>query len=126
MTHEINLPSVVAEVTAAFARYADALVNNKVDVLDELFWGSPHTLRYGAAANLCGVEKIKVFRSSAPSQGFGRVILCMIITPYGADFAKANVKFRLAGSPKMGRQSQTWMRTAQGWRVVVGHVSSLG
>ena len=39
---EINLPDVVAEVTAAFERYEAALVANDVKVLDELFWNSPH------------------------------------------------------------------------------------
>jgi hypothetical protein len=126
MTNEINLPYVVAEVTAAFARYEDALVNNKVDVLDELFWDSPHTLRYGATENLYGADEIKAFRSSRPSVGLERAILRTVITTYGTDFATANVEFQRTGSPKTGRQSQTWMRTAQGWRVVAAHVSLLG
>lgn len=126
MTQEINLPYVVAEVMSAFARYEDALVNNKVDVLDELFWDSPHTLRYGATENLYGADQIKAFRASRPSVGLERTILRTVITTYGADFATANVEFQRTGSPKTGRQSQTWMRTAQGWRVVAAHVSLLG
>ena len=123
MTYEINLSDVVAEVTSAFARYEDALVHNKVEVLDELFWDSPHTLRYGATENLYGAKEIKAFRAGRPSLGLGRVILRTVITTYGADFATANVEFQRTESPKIGRQSQTWMRTAQGWRVVSAHVS---
>ena len=123
MTYEINLPDVVAEVTSAFTRYEDALVHNKVEVLDELFWDSPHTLRYGATENLYGAKEIKAFRAGRPSQGLERVILRTVITTYGADFATANVEFQRTASPKIGRQSQTWMRTAQGWRVVSAHVS---
>ena len=63
MNTPINLPEVLAEVTAAFARYEDALVHNKVEVLDELFWNSPHTLRYGATENLYGYEEIQAFRA---------------------------------------------------------------
>ena len=126
MTLPINLPEVVAEVTAAFDRYEDALVNNKVDVLDELFWDSPHTLRYGATENLYGYDAIRAFRASRPAQGLAREILRTVITTYGRDFATANVEFRRTGSTKTGRQSQTWMRTAQGWRVVAAHVSLLG
>ena len=45
MTMDINLLAIHAEVSAVFARYEDALVHNKVDVLDELFWTSEHTVR---------------------------------------------------------------------------------
>ena len=126
MTPLVNLPEVVAEVTAAFDRYEDALVHNKVDVLDELFWNSPHTLRYGATENLYGYAEIRAFRAARPAQGLAREILRTVITTYGLDFATANIEFRREGSTRTGRQSQTWMRTAQGWRVVAAHVSLLG
>ena len=123
---EINLPDVLAEVTAAFDRYEVALVTNDVSVLDELFWNSPHTLRYGATENLYGFEAICTFRAGRPSQGLARTILKTVITTYGHDFATANVEFQREGSAKTGRQNQTWMRTANGWRVVAAHVSLLG
>ena len=88
---QINLPYVLAEMEAAFARYEDALVNNKVDVLDELFWNSPHTLRYGATENLYGFEAIQAFRASRPSQGLQRTCMNTVITTYGEDFAKAKL-----------------------------------
>ncbi|MDM0046524.1 oxalurate catabolism protein HpxZ [Variovorax dokdonensis] len=123
---DINIPEVLQEVEAAFARYEDALVNNKVDVLDELFWNSPHTLRYGATENLYGFEQIQAFRAGRPSQGLSREVLRTAITTYGRDFATANIEFQRSGSTRLGRQSQTWMRTAQGWRVVAAHVSLMG
>lgn len=123
---QINLPEVVAEVRAAFDRYEDALIHNKVEVLDELFWNSPHTLRYGATENLYGYEEIAAFRAGRPSQGLMRELLRVEITTYGRDFATANCEFRREGSTRTGRQSQTWMRTAPGWRVVAAHVSLLG
>ena len=126
MNTPINLPEVLAEVTAAFERYEDALVHNKVVILDELFWNSPHTLRYGATENLYGYEEIQAFRAARPWQGLAREILRTVVTTYGNDFATANVEFRREGSTKTGRQSQTWMRTAQGWRVVAAHVSLMG
>ena len=121
----INLPDVLAEVTAVFARYEDALVNNKVDVLDELFWNSPHTLRYGATENLYDYADIQAFRAGRPAQGLERRLLKTVITTYGRDMATANAEFQRAGSAKTGRQSQTWMRTPEGWRVVAAHVSLL-
>ena len=120
---QINLPHVLAEMEAAFARYEDALVNNKVDVLDELFWNSPHTLRYGIGENLYGFEAIQAFRASRPSQGLQRTCMNTVITTYGEDFATANTEFQRAGVARSGRQSQTWMRTPEGWRVVAAHVS---
>ena len=122
---QINLPHVLAEMEVAFARYEDALVNNKVDVLDELFWNSPHTLRYGIAENLYGFEAIQAFRASRPSQGLQRTCMNAMITTYGEDFATANTEFQRDGVARAGRQSQTWMRTPEGWRVVAAHVSLL-
>ncbi|MCZ8386014.1 oxalurate catabolism protein HpxZ [Achromobacter xylosoxidans] len=120
---DINLPDVVAEVTVAFARYEAALVGNQVEVLDELFWNSPHTLRYGAAENLYGYDAIRAFRAGRSPQGLARRVLRTAITTYGRDFATTNIEFQRDGSDRVGRQSQTWMRTPQGWRVVSAHVS---
>ena len=52
----------MAEVEAAFDRYERALVGNDVAVLTELFWRSPHTVRYGIAENLKGWDAIAAFR----------------------------------------------------------------
>ena len=122
---DINLPDVVAEVTVAFARYEAALVGNQVEVLDELFWNSPHTLRYGAAENLYGYDAIRAFRAGRSPQGLARRVLRTAITTYGRDFATTNIEFQRDGSDRIGRQSQAWMRTPQGWRVVSAHVSPM-
>lgn len=123
---DINLPDVVAEVTVAFARYEAALVANHVEVLDELFWNSPHTLRYGAGENLYGYDAIRAFRAGRSPQGLARRVLRTAITTYGEDFATTNIEFQRDGGDRIGRQSQTWMRTPQGWRVVSAHVSLMG
>jgi len=123
---DINLPEVVAEVTAVCERYERALVGNDVAVLDELFWNSAHTLRYGAGENLYGYDAIREFRAARSPQGLARTVLRSCITTYGRDFATANIEFLRDGSTRSGRQSQTWMRTADGWRVVAAHVSLLG
>lgn len=122
---EINRPDVLAEVTAAFQRYERALVTNDVAVLDELFWDSPHTLRYGVAENLYGYDAIKAFRAARPAVNLMRDLFNTVITTYGSNFATANTEFKRVNSEKSGRQSQTWMRTPAGWRVVAAHVSLL-
>lgn len=120
---QINAPATLAEVEAVFARYEQALVSNDVATLDELFWHSPHTLRYGVGENLYGFEEIAAFRAARPSAGLSREILRKQITTYGESFATANVEFRRTGSDRIGRQTQTWMKTPEGWRVVSAHVS---
>jgi Protein of unknown function (DUF3225) len=120
---QINIPEVQAEVSAVFARYEDALVHNKVQVLDELFWASEHTVRYGVAENLVGIEAIRAFRNARPVQGLARQLHRTVITTFGHDFATAMTEFRREGGNKLGRQSQTWARLPQGWRVVAAHVS---
>jgi len=122
---DIDIPEVLAEVTAQFARYEKALTGNDVAVLDELFWNSPHTLRYGAGENLYGYQEIAAFRAGRPAQGLEREVLRTAITTYGRDFATANIEFRRRGSPRTGRQSQSWVRMPEGWRVVAAHVSLL-
>ena len=122
---DINLPEVLAEVECQCERYEQALVSNDVAVLDELFWNSPLTLRFGVTENLHGYDAIRAFRAGRPAQGLARTVLKNVITTYGRDFATANVEFQRTGSSKTGRQSQTWMRTPEGWRVVAAHVSLL-
>lgn len=122
-TMDIDIPEVLEEVRTQFARYEKALTSNDVTVLDELFWNSPLTLRYGAGENLYGYEAIAAFRAARPAQGLEREVLRTVITTYGRDFATANIEFRRAGSDRVGRQSQTWVRMPEGWRVVAAHVS---
>lgn len=118
---EINVPDILKEVQAAFFRYEKALVENDVTVLDELFWDSAHTLRYGVAENLYGYAAIAEFRASRPAPALNRELVNTTITTYGQDFATANTEFRR--DQVHGRQSQTWIRTPQGWRIVAAHVS---
>jgi Protein of unknown function (DUF3225) len=120
---DINLPEVFAEMTAVFDRYEDALVHNKVAMLDELFWASPSTVRYGAGENLIGIDAIRAFRAGRSAVGLERELSNTVITTYGHDFATAMTEFRRAGSSRVGRQSQTWVRMPQGWKVVAAHVS---
>jgi len=119
---QINTPNVLAEVKAVFERYEQAVIHNDVAVLDELFWNNPLTLRYGIAENLYGFDSIQSFRASR-SKGVERTLNNTVITTYGDDFATANTEFQSAGNPRNGRQSQTWIRTADGWRIVSAHVS---
>ena len=122
---DINIPEVVAEMTTAFMRYEKALTSNDVAVLDELFHNSPLTMRYGVTENLHSYDEIMAFRAGRPSAGLEREIYNTRITTYGRDFATANTEFKRANSTRTGRQSQTWIRTAEGWRVVSAHVSLL-
>jgi hypothetical protein len=125
MSIEINRPDVLAEVSAVFARYEDALVHNKVEVLDELFWPSEFTVRYGVNENLRGIEAIRAFRQARSPLNLARTLSNTVITTYGRDFATAMTEFRREGATKSGRQSQTWVRFPEGWRVVAAHVSLL-
>jgi Protein of unknown function (DUF3225) len=120
---KINDPAVVAEVTAAFMAYETALNDNDVPALVEWFWRSPLTIRFGLAENLYGHDAISAFRRARPAVDIRRAIANTVITTYGSDFATANTEFTKLDSGRRGRQSQTWMRTADGWRVVSAHVS---
>jgi hypothetical protein len=125
MDQTVNLPDVHAEVCRQFARYEQALVSNDIAVLDELFWDDPSTVRFGATENLYGYDAIQAFRQGRPAAGLERTLSHTVITTFGADVAVANVEFLRPGTTRIGRQSQTWLRTPKGWRVVAAHVSFL-
>ena len=121
---EINLPEILTEVTAQFARYEKALVTNDVAVLDELFRNDKRTLRYGIGENLYGYEAISGFRAGRSPVGLNRRTAKTVISSYGRDTAVTSTLFYRDTAPgKVGRQMQTWIRFPEGWRIVAAHVS---
>jgi hypothetical protein len=121
---EIDIPHVKAEVEAAFAQYEAALVSNDVAVLEELFWDDPRTIRYGAGENLYGMDAIRAFRRARPSHHLARRLDQTVITTFGTDLATAMTLFTRESAPaRIGRQSQTWHRFPDGWKIVSAHVS---
>jgi Protein of unknown function (DUF3225) len=123
MDLEFNRPEVLAELTAAFARYEDALVHNRVAVLDELFWDSAQTVRYGVNENLYGIDAIREFRNARSPAGLARTLQRSVLSTYGDDFGTTMTEFRREGGGKLGRQSQTWCRIDGRWQIVAAHVS---
>ncbi len=120
---EVNIPDAVAEVTAAFERYEQALSTNDLDTIDALFRDSPLTLRYGPNGTLLGHAAISAFRRARDIKGVERTLKNTIITTFGRDLAVANTESDRPGSDVTGRQSQTWVRMPEGWRIVSAHVS---
>ena len=120
----VDLPEVLAEVTAQFARYEAALVSNDVAVLDELFRADARTLRYGIGENLYGYDAIMAFRAGRSPVGLMRKTAGTVITSYGRDTAVASTLFYRDSAPgRVGRQMQTWVRFPEGWKIVAAHVS---
>jgi Protein of unknown function (DUF3225) len=121
---QVDLPDVLAEVTAQFARYEKALVSNDVAVLDDLFRADRRTLRYGIGENLYGYDAIMAFRAARSPAGLMRRTAQTVITSYGRDSAVASTLFYRDTLPgRVGRQMQTWVRFPEGWKIVAAHVS---
>lgn len=126
---DIDLPEVLAELRAVFEDYERALVANDLATLDALFWPDSRTARFGSAENLYGIEAIRAFRAQRSPHGLARTLRAVQVTTYGHDFGTTMAEFVRPGLPArcVGRQSQTWLRTAAaghgGWRVVAAHVS---
>ncbi len=121
---EIDLPEVVAEVRAEFERYEKALLANDVATLDATFRRDPRTIRYGGTENLYGYAEIEAFRAARSPAGLARTLSKTVISTYGRDHAVASTLFHRGSVPgKIGRQTQTWVRFPEGWRVVAAHVS---
>jgi ketosteroid isomerase-like protein len=121
---DIDLPEVMAEVRAAFDLYEKALVANDVAALNGSFRDDARTIRYGAGEILYGSAEIKAFRAARSPVALGRTLSRTVITTYGRDFAVASTLYERPSAPgKTGRQTQTWVKFPEGWRVVAAHVS---
>lgn len=121
----VNDPRVVAELAAVFADYEAALLANDVDALDRFFWNDQRTLRFGAAEIHYGHAAIAAYRRTI-SGILPRRLMNTVITTFGPDFGTANTEFQHVDDPRIGRQSQTWVRMGQtGWVIVAAHVSFL-
>jgi hypothetical protein len=118
---EINNLQTLTELTRQFDRYQQAIIDNDVAVLNELFWNHTFTLRYGTGENLYGHAEIAAYRGARDRNSVMRVVGKSVLTSYGRDAATTNIEFTRAG--RNGRQSQTWIRMSEGWRIVAAHVS---
>ncbi len=106
----INDPAAVAELTAAFFRFEAAFLSNDVATLNELYWRSPLTVRYGVYENLYGYDTIAGFRQARLPRDTARTLKNTVITTFGRDFGTANTEFVMHGSGRAGRHTHTWMR----------------
>jgi hypothetical protein len=123
----INDPEVVAELEALYPKYEAALMANDAETLTQMFWGSPHAMRFGVSENLYGIDEIEAFRKARSPANLARTVRRLDIVTFGRDFASVTLEFeRAAGGKKTsGRQSQAWVRFPDGWRIVSAHVSVL-
>ena len=123
----INEPEVVAELRALYPRYEQALVSNDVDTLMAMFWTGSEVMRFGVTENLYGPEELATFRKIRPASNLARTVKRLDIVTYDRDFASITLEFeRTTNSATVqGRQSQTWVRFPEGWRIVSAHVSLL-
>jgi Protein of unknown function (DUF3225) len=122
---EVDIPEVLSELVATFEAYEKALVTNDIETLNTLFWDSPATVRYGTREFECqyGHAEIAAFRLKRGAVNQPRTLKNQRITTFGRDFGIANTEYLMPGSDKIGRQSQTWVRTESGWKIVGAHVS---
>jgi hypothetical protein len=122
----VNDPEVIAELKELYPRYEQALVTNDVEKLVEMFWSGDQVMRFGAQENLYGPYEIEAFRKARPSANLARTVTRLDIASFGHDFASITLEFErdASGGKKVrGRQSQVWVRFAEGWRIVSAHVS---
>ena len=120
---EINIPEIVAEVNEAFMKYEKAILANDVEMINELFWNDEKTLRYGPNGTLVSHAALSAFRRSQDIGAWERTLKDTYIVTFGRDFAVANTESTRSTADGIIRQSQTWVRMPEGWRIVSAHVS---
>ncbi len=123
MTDTVNRPDVLAEVTALFHAYEAAFMRNDVQALNNYFWNDPALTRYGIADLQMGHTELVAFRAASAAPNFTRTLHNVRISTFGNDTAFAFTEFVRSDTPLRGRQSQTWVRIQDGWKIVAAHVS---
>lgn len=122
---QIDDPGVIAEVTAVLDAYEDALMNNRAEMLDAIFWDDPRTVRFGITEVLFGIEAIRAFRRGIKSYA-PRVRKQVSIQAFGSDVAVTNLVYERAETGATGRETKIMARIpGVGWRIVSAHVSLL-
>lgn len=123
----VNDPEVVAELQSLYPRYEEALVSNDVDTLISMFWTGTQVMRFGATENLYGPKELAAFRKGRAAANLARTVTRMDIVTFGRNFGSITLEFERNGPAGVirGRQSQTWVRFPEGWRIVAAHVSLL-
>lgn len=122
---EVNRPTVVADVHAAFERYEAALATNDAATLKELFWDSPATLRFGIADRQRGATEIHDWRLQHAEVPPGRQLHDTDVLTVDGCTAVVTTLFSYPDRLIEGRQTQVWVRFAEGWRIVSAHVSEV-
>ena len=122
---DVNIPEIVEEVKAVFMSYEKAITENDVNMINHLFWNDAKTLRYGPNGTLISHEALSAFRRNRVTDGVRRVLKNTSIVTFGRDYAVANTEADDENFSGTVRQSQTWVRTDEGWKIVSAHVSYL-
>ena len=124
---KINSPEIVAELRALYPKYEAALMANDAETLTKMFWASPHAMRFGITENLYGIDEIENFRKGRSPVNLARTVRRLNVVTFGDDFGSVTLEFErvVNGRTISGRQSQIWVRFAEGWRIVSAHVSNL-
>jgi hypothetical protein len=105
--------------------YERALVDGDVAVLTELFWDDPRCVRYGVADRQHGAAEIAAWRRAHPSVPPDRRLRDTVVVALDDRTAVVSTLFGYPGRTTEGRQTQTWARLAEGWRIVAAHVSEI-
>ena len=122
---ELNRTEVVEQIRMVFERYETALREHDIAALNDFFLDSETTVRYGVTEHAIGLDAICSYRNSAPPLPPGRRLRNTIITTYGTTTASVSTEFTSPDSRLIGRQTQAWVLTSNGWKIIAAHVSQI-
>lgn len=115
---------ILAEVRQVYACYESALLHHDVEALNAFFLISPETVRYGLTEQSYGFDAIAAYRRASMPVPRQRRLLRTVFTVLSADVVCVSTEFTDPVTIGTGRQTQTWLRTTQGWKIAVAHVSA--
>ncbi|WP_281287857.1 AtzH-like domain-containing protein [Humibacillus xanthopallidus] len=106
-----------------FMAYEAALSAGDTAQMDSWFAADSRTIRFGIGEEHWGADAIRRWRHSASPVPPGRLLSETRVDLWADDLAVVTTLFTYPSSSAVGRQSQTWLRTPPGWRIVHAHVS---
>jgi len=115
--------SDIDEVTALSVAYEAALRRNDIEAMNGVFGNDPHVLRFGIADMQYGYDEVLAWRASATPVDPARTMLSRHVVALADGVVAVDIMFSDTDSNRLGRQSQTWVRLEDGWRITRAHVS---
>jgi ketosteroid isomerase-like protein len=117
------MSTAVLEALEAFHLYEAALLAHDVSAMDSWFEDRGDLVRFGINEVQHGLEEIVAWRAITTPVPSSRRHERVTAAQVSMSVVVIALEFRNGDEAALGRQTQVWRRTPEGWRIAHAHVS---